>query len=52
MPAQPSGIGLAMKYFGRTEGQGIKGFQEEWAALSDVDKKQLTQGLSDGTLNY
>jgi hypothetical protein len=47
-----SGIGLAMKYFGRTQGQSITQFKGEWDALTPKDKTDLTKGLSDGTETY
>jgi hypothetical protein len=50
--AGKSGISLAMAFFGKKEGQGIKDFKDEWDAISDEGKAQLTAGLSDGTLTY
>lgn len=47
-----SPIAIAMAYFGRKSGQGIKGFKEEWDALAESDKAQITAGLTDETLTY
>jgi hypothetical protein len=48
-----------MKFMGKRDANaetgepgGIKGFQNEWKALSDEDKEQLKQGVGDGTLTY
>ena len=30
----------------------MQGFVEEWKALSDDDKQQLTDGIANGTLTY
>lgn len=38
-------------YF-RKEGQTLKGFTEEWKALSEEDKEQLKEGIGNGTLTY
>jgi hypothetical protein len=42
----PSGIGKAMKFFGRLQGQSLSAFKEEWDALSVESKAQITAGLS------
>jgi hypothetical protein len=47
-----SGIGLAMKYFGRSKDQTLAEFRDEWNTLTDNDKAQLTKGLSDESLTY
>ena len=51
MPA-PSGIGLAMKFFGKKNGQTLSEFRDEWNTLSEQSKAQLTTGLTDETLTY
>ena len=51
MPA-PSGIGLAMKFFGKRDGQTLSEFRDEWNQLSNPAKDQLTEGLASGTLTY
>jgi hypothetical protein len=43
---QPSGIGKAMKYFGKLPGQSLTAFKAEWEELSATDKEQITAGLS------
>ena len=48
----PSGIGLAMKYFGKRDGQTLSEFRDEWNTLSEAGKAQLTAGLTDETLTY
>ena len=50
--AAPSGIGLAMKFFGRRDGQTLAEFRDEWNELSNPAKDQLTVGISNGTLTY
>ena len=50
--AQPSGIGLAMKYFGKRDGQTLSEFRDEWNLLPESGKTQLTAGLTDQTLTY
>ena len=50
--AAPSGIALAMKYFGKRDGQSLAEFRGEWNKLSNPAKDQLTTGLTDGTLTY
>ena len=30
----------------------LKSFSAEWKLLTDTDKAQIKQGLSDGTFNY
>lgn len=47
-----SPIAIAMAYFGRKSGDGIKAFKTEWDALTDTDKEQLIAGLADETLTY
>lgn len=42
----------AVTEFFRQPGESLKGFTEEWKALSDLDKEQIKNGLGDGTLNY
>lgn len=39
-------IGLAMEYFGRKPGQGIRDFKAEWDELSETDKAQIASGLT------
>ena len=51
MPA-PSGIGLAMKFFGKRDGQTLSEFRDEWNDLSENGKANLTEGLASGTLTY
>lgn len=46
------GVATAMKYFGKKNGQNLKGFSEEWNALTDQDKDQLVNGIVDGSLDY
>jgi hypothetical protein len=50
--ATPSGIALAMKYFGKKSGQTLAEFKDEWNELSDGSKSQLAIGLSDDSLSY
>lgn len=38
-------------YF-RLPGQTLKGFTEEWKALSEKDKEDLKNGIGNGTLTY
>jgi len=38
-------------YF-RKSGETLKGFTEEWKALSDADKDEIRLGLGNGTLTY
>jgi hypothetical protein len=47
-----SGISLAMTFFGKSEGQGIKAFKDEWDDIPEAGRAQLTAGLSNGTLTY
>jgi hypothetical protein len=39
-------------FFGKLPGQTLKGFSDEWKALSDEDKSQIKEGIGNGTLNY
>ena len=48
----PSGISLAMKFFGKKNGQTISEFKAEWDAIPELGKAQLAAGLADGTLTY
>ena len=50
--AAPSGIWLAVKYFGRRDGQTLSDFRDEWNLLSNPSKDQIATGLTDGTLTY
>jgi hypothetical protein len=52
MATTQSGVGLAMKYFGKLPNQGIAQFRDEWNGLTDADKAQLVEGLSNGTETY
>jgi len=47
-----SGIGAAMKFFGKLQGQTLTGFRDEWNSLSAADQAQLTKGIQDGTFTY
>lgn len=47
----PATLKTVTEYF-RRSGETLKGFTEEWKALSDTDKEQLKQGIGDGTLTY
>ena len=38
-------------YF-RLTGQTLKGFTEEWKALTEQDKDDLKNGIGNGTLTY
>ncbi len=49
--ASPATLKAVTEFF-RQPGESLKGFTEEWKALSDTDKEQLKQGIGDGTLNY
>ena len=40
------------EFFGMRPGDTLKSFTEEWKSLSDEDKAQIKQGLSDGTFTY
>ena len=42
----------AVTEFFRQPGESLKGFTEEWKALSDTDKEQLKQGIGDGSYTY
>lgn len=50
--ATASGVGLAMKYFGKKDGQTLSQFRDEWNSITDENKAQLVSGLSDGSLSY
>jgi hypothetical protein len=55
--ANPSGVGLAMKYFGKKtmpdgNQQTLVQFRDEWNELPDEWKAQIAQGLLDGTETY
>lgn len=50
-PAQ-TGIAAAMKYFGKLPGQTLSGFKDEWNAIPEQDRAQISTGLADGTLTY
>jgi hypothetical protein len=50
--ATASGIGLAMKYFGKTYNQTLSQFRDDFNRLTDESKAELAAGLSDGTLTY
>lgn len=41
-----------MDFFGRKAGQNLKGFTDEWKALTDTDKAQIRKGLGDGSRTY
>jgi len=43
---------VVMDFFGKKEGSSLKGFTDEWKALTDNDKAQIKAGLEDGTLTY
>jgi hypothetical protein len=47
-----TGIGLAMKYFGRKTGQTLVEFRNEYARLSPQDKADLTKGLEGDNPTY
>lgn len=54
---QPTGIAVAMKFFGKKtmpDGklQGLGAFKAEWDELSPEARAQILGGLADGTLNY
>lgn len=40
-----------MDYFGKGEG-GLKGFSDEWKALSEESKTQIKEGLENKSLTY
>lgn len=42
----------AVAEFFRGEGETLKAFSTEWAALTPDDKAQLKAGIGDGTLTY
>lgn len=50
--ASKSGISMAMTFFGKAPGQGIKDFKDEWDKVPEEGKAQLTAGMADGTLTY
>ena len=52
MPANPSVLGLCMKFFGKLPGQTLSQFRDEWNKLSDADKAQLGEGLTNESLTY
>jgi hypothetical protein len=43
---------LIKEYFGFKEGQKLADFAEEFKALTPDDKKQLSEGIANGTLTY
>lgn len=55
-----SGVGLAMKFFGKMTAQQMKRgtdqtlaeFRDEWNKLPEEWKAQLTGGLASGSLDY
>lgn len=44
--------GKAMKFFGKKEGQSLSDFAKEWKELTDVDKRQIIDGVNDGSFTY
>jgi hypothetical protein len=65
MATTQSGVGLAMKFFGKlseqpvwaqkqgkTGPQGLADFRDDWNRLTDEGKAELVAGLSDGSLTY
>jgi len=52
-----TGISIAFKYFGKRimpdgKPQHLSEFKEEWDALSDAEKAQLSTGIENGTFTY
>lgn len=53
MPEQNTSKTKVIKeFFGYKEGQGLREFAEEFKALSEQDKAQLAEGITNGTLTY
>ena len=49
---KPSSASIISKFFGRLPGQDLPGFMQEFKKLTDEDKKQLADGIADGSLTY
>jgi hypothetical protein len=45
-------MAVLAKYFGRLPGQSLKDFSVEVKALTEIDKKQLVDGIVNGSLTY
>ena len=55
--AKPTGIALAMKFFGKRtmpdgKPQGLAAFRDEWNELGVPAQRQILAGIEDGTLTY
>lgn len=50
--AAPSGVGTAMKFFGKLPGQSLTAFRDEWQAMSELDREQVAAGILDDSLTY
>lgn len=50
--ATSTGVAPAMKYFGKLPGQSLADFKDEWLTLSPDSRKQLVEGITNGSLNY
>jgi hypothetical protein len=49
---QQTGIAIAMRYFGKKDGQGLAQFRDEWQELDEASQAQLADGVRDETLTY
>lgn len=49
---KPSAVKVLNGYFGKKAGQSLKDFAAEIADLTDVDKDQLVEGISNGSYTY
>lgn len=46
-------VSACYRFFGKGgPDETMQGFTNEWKALSDEDKKQLTEGIQNGSMTY
>jgi hypothetical protein len=45
-------VAKIVKFFGKKPGQSLSEFAAEYKELTETDKQQLFDGISDGSLNY
>jgi hypothetical protein len=50
-PTADATLKQVTEYF-RQPGETLKGFTEEWKALSEKDKAEIKRGIGNGTLTY
>ena len=47
-----SGLGAAMRFFGKKSGQAVSDFKAEWETLTATHQAELVAGIRDGSLTY